>query len=40
MVEVALLVALLRATLVGENAHVNPVEGETVVVREILPVKP
>ncbi len=40
MVEVALVVALPRVTLTGENAHVNPVEGETVAVREILPVKP
>jgi len=39
MVEVALVVALARVTLTGESAHVNPVEGETVAVRETLPVK-
>jgi len=40
MVEVALLVALLKATLAGENAHANPVEDETVAVSEIVPTKP
>ncbi len=40
MFEVALGVALLRGTLAGENAHVRPVEGETVAVREIVAVKP
>jgi hypothetical protein len=34
------VVALLRATLAGENAQIKPVEGETPAVREIVPVKP
>ena len=40
MFEVALVVALLRETLAGENPHVRPVEGETVAVREIVAAKP
>jgi hypothetical protein len=40
MVEVALVVAILRTTLTGENAHIKPVEGETVAVSEIVAVKP
>jgi hypothetical protein len=40
MVEGVLVVALLRATLGGENVQVKPVEGEMVAVSEIVPVKP
>jgi hypothetical protein len=29
-----------RTTLAGENAHVKPVAGGTVAVREIVPLKP
>jgi hypothetical protein len=31
---------MLTVTLVGESAHVKPVEGETDDVRETVPVKP
>ena len=39
-VEVADVVELLRATLVGDNVHVRPVDGRTVSERVTVPVKP
>jgi len=40
MIEVALVVTLLRATLAGESVQVKPVEGERVAVSETVPVNP
>jgi hypothetical protein len=37
---VSIVVVLLRATLVVENVHVKPVDGETVATSETVPVKP
>lgn len=34
------LVTAPRAMLVGERVHVRPVEGETIAVRDTVPVKP
>jgi hypothetical protein len=39
-VEVAEVVEVLNVTLVGDNVHVRPVEGETVSERATVPVKP
>ena len=35
-----LVVALVRATLVGDRVHVRPVDGETTSDRATVPVKP
>jgi hypothetical protein len=39
-VEVLDVVVVLSATLVGENVHVRPVDGETEAVRLTVPVNP
>ena len=38
--EVPDVIELLRVTLVGDNVHVRPVDGETVSERVTVPVKP
>jgi hypothetical protein len=40
MVEVPLGIPMLTTTLAGENAQVDPVEGETVEVSVMVPEKP